>query len=112
MDVKGRSLVEGVPRTVALDDKEIREVLKDSVATIVSAIHVALERTPPELAADLTDRGIVLVGGGALLHNLDRRIKDDTGLPVRVADDPLCSVVLGAAKLLEDRGLLLRLAVD
>jgi rod shape-determining protein MreB len=112
MDIKGRSLVEGVPRTITLDDKEIREVLKEIVGTIVGAVRMALERTPPELAADLSDRGIVLAGGGALLRNLDKRIEDDTGLPVRVANDPLCSVVFGAAKLLDDRRLLLRLAVD
>ena len=112
MDVKGRSLSDGVPGTITLDDKEIRAVLNDSVSTIVSTVRVALERTPPELSADLSDRGIVLAGGGALLRKLDRRIQDDTGLPVKVADDPLCSVVSGAAKLLEDRGLLHRLTVE
>lgn len=112
MDVKGRSLSDGVPGTITLDDKEIRAVLNDSVSTIVGAVRVALERTPPELSADLSDRGIVLAGGGALLRKLDHRIQADTGLPVRVADDPLCSVVLGAAKLLEERSVLLRLAVD
>lgn len=112
MDVKGRSLSDGVPGTITLDDKEIRAVLNDSVSTIVSAVRVALDRTPPELSADLSDRGIVLAGGGALLRKLDRRIQADTGLPVRVADDPLCSVVFGAAKLLEDRSLLPRLAVE
>jgi len=112
MDVKGRSLSDGVPGTITLDDKEIRAVLNDSVSTIVSTVRVTLERTPPELSADLSDRGIVLAGGGALLRKLDRRIQDDTGLPVKVADDPLCSVVSGAAKLLEDRGLLHRLTVE
>ena len=112
MDVKGRSLSDSVPGTITLDENEIRAVLHDSVSTIVGAVRVALERTPPELSADLSDRGIVLVGGGALLRKLDCRIQDDTGLPVRVADDPLCSVVFGAAKLLEDRSLSFRLAVE
>jgi rod shape-determining protein MreB len=112
MEFKGRSLIEGIPKTVTVDDSEIREALKECVAAIVSAIRVALERTPPELSADLSERGIVLAGGGALLRNLDKRIRDETGLPVCVADDPLCSVVLGTAKLLDDFKLLRRVAVD
>ena len=112
MEIKGRSLIEGIPKTITVDDGEIREAVNESVAAIVNAIRVALERTPPELSADLTDRGLVLAGGGALLKNLDKRIRDETSLPVCVADDPLCSVVLGAAKLLEDFKLLRRVAVD
>ena len=95
-----------------MDDGEIREALNESVTAIVSAIRIALERTPPELSADLSDRGLVLAGGGALLKNLDRRIRDETSLPACIADDPLCSVVLGTAKLLEDSALLRRVAVD
>src|SRR6266404_8802945 len=81
-EVKGRNAIEGVPRTVTIDDSEIRESLSECVATIVNAVRVALERTPPELSADISDRGIVLTGGGALLKNLDKRIREETGLPV------------------------------
>jgi rod shape-determining protein MreB len=112
MEIKGRSLIEGIPKTITVDDSEIREALNECVAAVVSAIRVALERTLPELSADISDRGIVLAGGGALLRNLDKRIRDETGLPVCVADDPLCSVVLGTAKLLDDFKLLRRVAVD
>jgi rod shape-determining protein MreB len=112
MEVKGRSLIEGVPKGITVDDSEIRQALHEPVAAIVTAIRVALERTPPELSADVSDRGIVLVGGGALLRNLDIRIRDESGLPVCVADDPLCSVVLGTAKLLDNFALLRRVAVD
>ena len=111
MEVKGRSLIEGIPKAITVDDGEIREALNDYVATIVNAIRALLERTPPELSADISDRGMVLAGGGALLRNLNKKIRDETGLPVCVADDPLCSVVLGTAKLLDDFTLLRRLAV-
>jgi len=112
MEIKGRSMIEGIPKTITVDDSEIREALNECVATIVSAIRAALERTQPELSADISDRGIVLAGGGALLRNLGKRIRDETGLPVCVADDPLCSVVLGTAELLDDFNLLRRVAVD
>jgi len=112
MEIKGRSLIEGVPKTIALDDSEIREALSESISAVVSAIRVVLERTPPELSADISDRGLVLAGGGALLKNLDKRIREETGLPVCIADDPLCCVVLGTAKLLNDFGLLRCIAVD
>ena len=111
MEIKGRSLIEGVPKTFTVDDSEIREALSESVSAVVSAIRAALERTPPELSADISDRGIVLAGGGALLKNLDKRIREETGLPVCIADDPLCCVVLGTAKLLNDFKLLRRIAV-
>jgi hypothetical protein len=93
MEIKGRNLIEGVPKTLTIDDSEIREALGECVATIVNAIRVALERTPPELSADISDRGIVLTGGGGLLKNLDKRIREETGLPVSIADDPLASAV-------------------
>jgi len=112
MDVKGRSLIEGMPRTVTIDDSEIREALSECVATILSAIRVALERTPPELSADISDRGMVLAGGGALLKNLDNRIREETGLPVSIADDPLSCVVLGTGKMLSDFRLLRLVSVD
>jgi rod shape-determining protein MreB len=112
MEIKGRDLIEGVPKTLVVDDTEIREALSECVETIVNAIRVALERTPPELSADISDRGIVLTGGGALLKNLDMRIREETGLPVSIADDPLASVVLGTGKMLSDFKLLRKIAVD
>src|SRR5881409_3345563 len=112
MEIKGRNLIEGVPKTVTVDDSEIREALSECVATIMNAIRVALERTPPELSADISDRGIVLTGGGALLRNLDKRIREETGLPVSIADDPLCSVVLGTGKMLSDFKLLRQVCID
>jgi rod shape-determining protein MreB len=112
MEIKGRSLIEGVPKTFTVDDSEIREALSESVSAVVSAIRMALERTPPELSADISDRGIVLAGGGALLKNLDKRIREETGLPVCVADDPLCSVVLGTGKILSDFKLLRRVSIE
>ncbi len=112
MEVKGRNLIEGVPKTITIDDSEIRESLAESIATIINAIRVALERTPPELSADISDRGIVLTGGGALIKNLDKRIREETGLPVSVADDPLASVVLGTGKMLSDFRLLRKIKID
>jgi len=112
MEIKGRSLIEGRPKTITVDDSEIREALSESVSTIVSAIRMALERTPPELSADISDRGIVLAGGGALLKNLDKRIREETGLPVCIADDPLCSVVLGTGKILRDFKFLRRILIE
>ncbi|HKA02365.1 MAG TPA: rod shape-determining protein [Candidatus Solibacter sp.] len=112
MEIKGRNLIEGVPRTITIDDSEIREALSECVATIINAIRVALERTPPELSADISDRGIVLTGGGALLKNLDKRIREETGLPVSIAEDPLCSVVLGTGRMLSDFRLLRKISID
>jgi len=111
MEIKGRNLIEGVPKTVTVTDSEIREALSDSIAIIINAIKVALERTPPELSADIMDRGIVLTGGGALLKKLDKRISHETGLPVFVAEDPLSSVVLGTGKMLTDFKLLRKICV-
>ena len=111
VEVKGRSLIEGIPKRITVDDSEIRDALNECVSTIVNAIRALLEHTPPELSADISNRGIVLAGGGALLRNLDKRIRDKTDLPVCVADDPLCCVVLGTAKLLDDFALLRRVAV-
>jgi len=112
MEIKGRSLIEGMPKAITVDDSEIREALSECVSTIVSAIRVALERTPPELSADISDRGIVLAGGGALLKNLDKRIREETGLPTCIADDPLCSVVLGTGKILSNFKLLRKISVE
>jgi rod shape-determining protein MreB len=112
MEVKGRNLIEGAPKAINVDDSEIREALGECVSTILDAIRAALERTPPELSADISDRGIVLCGGGALLKNLDTRIRRETGVPVSTADDPLASVVLGAGKLLSDFKLLRRISIE
>ena len=112
MEIKGRNLIEGVPKTITVDDTEIREALSECVATIMNAIRVALERTPPELSADISDRGIVLTGGGAMLRNLDKRIRQETGLPVSIAEDPLASVVLGTGKMLTEFRLLRRIAIE
>lgn len=110
-EIKGRNLIEGVPKTVTIGDEEIREALSDSIGIIINALKVALERTPPELSADIMDRGIVLTGGGALLKRFDKRISDETGLPVFIAEDPLSSVVLGTSKMLTDFKLLRRICV-
>src|SRR5881396_2454675 len=111
-EVRGRNLIEGIPKTVTISDEEIREALADSVSTIINAVRVALERTPPELSADIVERGIVLTGGGALLKNLDKRLSIETGLPVSLAEDPLASVVLGTGKMLSDFDLLKRVKWD
>jgi len=110
MMVKGRDLISGIPRTIVMEDTEIREALQNSVTTIVTAIKVALENTPPELAGDIIDRGIVLTGGGSLLRGLDARLRDETGLPIVRVDDPLTSVVLGVGKTLEEMALLRKVA--
>lgn len=112
MEIKGRHLIDGVPRTVVVSDSEIREALSECIATILNGIRVALERTPPELSADISDKGIVLTGGGALIRNLDKRIREDTGLPVSIADDPLASVVLGTGRMLSDFKLLRKISID
>ena len=111
MEIKGRDLVEGVPKTLQISDEEIREALAEPVTTIVEAVRMALERTPPELSADIMDKGIVLSGGGALLRNLDQRLRHETGLPVVLAEDPLASVVLGTGKVLEDIDLLRKVSL-
>ena len=109
-DVKGRNLIEGIPKTVTVTDEEIREALADSIVAIVNAVRVALERTPPELSADISDTGIILTGGGALLQKMDYRISQETGLPVYVAENPLSSVAIGTGKMLEDLDLLRRIS--
>ena len=111
MEIKGRDLVEGVPKTLRIRDEEIREALDENVSTIVSAVRWALERTPPELSADIMDKGIVLSGGGALLRGLDTRLREETGLPVVPAEDPLASVVLGTGRVLKDIDLLRKVSL-
>ena len=108
MEVKGRDLVAGVPRTVVVDADEMRDALSEPVNSIVEAVKVALERTPPELAADIVDKGIVLTGGGSLLRNMDVLLREETGLPVMLSEDPLTAVVMGAGKALDQIGTLLK----
>ena len=112
IEIRGRHLIEGVPKTATVSDTEIREALADTVAVIVDAVRVALEQTPPELSADIYERGIVITGGGALMKNLDKRLREETGVPVAIAEDPLHSVVLGTGKMLGDFNLLRRIAID
>ena len=111
MEIKGRDLVAGVPKTVVITDEEIRDSLLEPINQIVEAVRLSLERTPPELASDIVDRGIVLAGGGALLRNLDILLREETGLPVMMADDPLTAVVMGAGKALDEITLLREVAV-
>ncbi len=100
MDVRGRDLIAGLPKTITITSVEIREALQEPVRAIVDATKATLERTPPELAADLIDRGIVMAGGGSLLRGIDKLIAEETGLPVHIADDPLTAVVLGTGQTL------------
>ncbi len=109
--VKGRDLISGIPRTLVLDDAEIREALLETISTIVNAIKVALENTPPELAGDIIDCGIVLTGGGSMLRGMDTRLREETGLPIITVDDPLTSVVLGVGKILDELDLLRKISV-
>src|SRR6478735_5187604 len=101
MEVKGRDMVAGIPKTVIVNSDEIREALAEPINAVVEAVLLALERTPPKLAADIVDKGIVLTGGGALLKNIDVLLREETGLPVMVSDDPISCVVLGSGKTLD-----------
>jgi rod shape-determining protein MreB and related proteins len=102
-EVKGRNLAEGIPRSFTITSNEILEALTDPLNSIVSAVKSALEQTPPELAADIAEKGMVLTGGGALLRDIDRLLMEETGLPVVIADDPLTCVARGSGKALEER---------
>ncbi|MCB1062448.1 MAG: rod shape-determining protein [Verrucomicrobiae bacterium] len=102
VEVKGRDLVAGLPKTITITSSEIREAMLDPLNTIVESVKITLERCPPELSADLVDRGIMLAGGGALLRGLDQLLMEETGLPVHVADDPLSAVAEGTGKVLEE----------
>ncbi|PIU41617.1 MAG: rod shape-determining protein [Candidatus Omnitrophica bacterium CG07_land_8_20_14_0_80_42_15] len=102
MEVRGRDLVAGLPKTITVSSEEIRESLKDTIAQILEAVRITLERTPPELSADLIERGIILAGGGSLLKGLDRLIQEETGLPVHLAEDSLTAVALGTGKVLSE----------
>jgi len=111
MLIKGRDMIAGVPRTVEITSDEVREALTEPIAAIVDTVRTALERTPPELAADIVDKGIVLAGGGAMLANLDVILREETRLPVMIADDPLSCVVLGTGRVLDELELLKQVAI-
>ncbi|MDO8475572.1 MAG: rod shape-determining protein [Candidatus Rokubacteria bacterium] len=111
MEVKGRDLIDGIPKTIVVTDEEIREALREPVMSIVDTVRTCLERTPPELAADIVDKGIVLTGGGALLRGLDLLLRQETDLPITVADDPLSCVALGTGKVLDELELLKKVAI-
>jgi rod shape-determining protein MreB len=112
MEVKGRDLVTGIPKTQEINSEEVREAISEQLNAIVEAVMVCLERTPPELAADIIDRGIFLAGGGALLRNLDVLLREKTGLPIFIAEDPLSCVALGSGKVLDELNLLRNVAVS
>jgi rod shape-determining protein MreB and related proteins len=111
MEVKGRDLIDGIPKTIVVTDEEIREALREPVMAIVDTVRTCLERTPPELAADIVDKGIVLTGGGALLRGLDLLLRQETDLPITVGDDPLSCVALGTGKVLDELELLKKVAI-
>ncbi|OQX54202.1 MAG: rod shape-determining protein [Candidatus Omnitrophica bacterium 4484_213] len=111
MEVKGRDLVAGLPNTLTISSEEIREAMSEPISSILETIRIALERTPPELSADLVDRGITLAGGGALLRGLDKLLSADTKLPVHIADDPLTAVALGTGKALSEMRFLKRVSI-
>jgi len=111
MEVKGRDLVAGLPHTLTISSEEIREALSEPISSIVDTIRIALERTPPELSADLVDRGITLAGGGALLKGLDKLLNEETKLPLHIADDPLTAVALGTGKVLSEIHFLKRVSI-
>jgi rod shape-determining protein MreB len=106
MEIKGRDLVSGIPKTLVLDDDEVRESLAETVSQILNGIKLALENTPPELSADIVDKGIVLAGGGALLKGLDVFLREETSLPIIIAENPLTCVALGAGMVLDDEEIL------
>jgi len=111
MDVRGRDLVAGLPKMITVNSEEIREALSEPIAQIVEAVRITLERTPPELSADLIEKGLILAGGGALLRGIDKLIAEETGLPVHLADDPLTAVVLGTGKVLSELKYLKKLVI-
>lgn len=111
MEVRGRDLVAGLPKMVTISSEEVREALADPISQIVESVRITLERTPPELSADLIERGIVMAGGGSLLKGLDKLLQEETGLPVHVADDPLTAVALGTGKVLTEIHYLKRVTV-
>ena len=112
MDVKGRDLVTGIPKIININSDEVRQAIQEQIDTIVAVVKTAREQTPPELAADIVDRGIYLTGGGALLKNLDILLHQETGLPIKIADDPLTTVVLGSGRALDNLNILKEVMID
>jgi rod shape-determining protein MreB len=112
IEVKGRDLVSGIPKILAIDSEEIRVAISEQIDSIVETVKTALEQTPPELAADIVDTGIVMTGGGALLKNLDKLLREETSLPITVTEDPLSTVVLGSGKALEDIAILREVTIQ
>jgi rod shape-determining protein MreB len=112
LEVKGRDLSAGLPKTITIKSEEIRDALKEPLSSIVESVRITLERCPPELAADLIDRGIVMAGGGGLLRNIDRLVAQETGLPVHIADDPLTAVCEGTGRVLNELAFLKRVAAS
>ncbi|MFP4158725.1 MAG: rod shape-determining protein [Desulfobacterales bacterium] len=112
IEVKGRDLVSGIPKILAIDSEEIRVAIAEQIDAIIEITKIALEQTPPELAADIVDRGIVLTGGGALLKNLDKLLREETGLPITVTDDPLTTVAMGSGQTLNSIEILRRVVID
>jgi rod shape-determining protein MreB len=110
-DIKGRDLISGIPKTITVNEVEILDALSEPINVILDTIKVALENTPPEIAADIVDRGMILAGGGALLRRIDLLIKQETGLPVTIAENPLTAVVIGVGKMLDDVKMLRRIAI-
>jgi rod shape-determining protein MreB len=111
-EIKGRDLVSGLPKTIHITAEEVRKAIEEPVNAIIDAIKNTLDRTPPELAADIMEKGIVLTGGGALLRGLDERLKHETGMPVHISDNPLSSVAVGSGKCLEEFEVLQRVLVS
>lgn len=112
LEIKGRDLLDGIPKNITITSEEIRKSIAEQVDSIVQAVRIALEQTPPELAADIVDRGIVLTGGGALLKGLDQLLRDQTNLPITVVDDPLSTVVIGTGKALDNINILKNVCID
>ena len=112
LEIKGRDLLDGIPKNITITSEEIRKSIAEQVDSIVQAVRIALEQTPPELAADIVDRGIVLTGGGALLKGLDQLLRDQTNLPITVVDDPLSTVVMGTVKALDNINILKNVCID
>ncbi|MBI9077567.1 MAG: rod shape-determining protein [Desulfatibacillum sp.] len=112
IEVKGRDLVSGIPKILAIDSEEVRVAISEQIDAIVETVKIALEQTPPELAADIVDRGITLTGGGALLKNLDKLLREETSLPITVCDDPLSTVALGSGRALDDIEILRQVVIN
>ena len=111
-EIRGRDLVSGLPKTIVVEAEEIRRAIEEPVNAIVDAVKNTLDKTPPELAADIMDKGIVLAGGGSMLKGLDERLKHETGMPIHIAEDPLISVAVGSGKCLEEFEALKRVLIS